>query len=183
MPLLYQSGYLTIKGYDKEFHSYKLGFPNEEVENGFVNYLVPMYSPMEKAQTAFFVQQIIREIRNGDVEGFMTRLQTLFADNSYQVQGKMELYFQNTMYVIFKMLGFYVDIERTTSRGRIDMVITTANYVYVIEIKLDGSAINALKQIDTKGYAEPFMEDARTLYKIGVNFSSDIRGISEWLKG
>lgn len=180
IPLLYQSGYLTVKGYDNRFNVYTLGFPNDEVESGFVNYLVPMYSPLGKTQAIFFVQNFVKDVENGDVDGFMTRLQTLFADNSYQVQGQMELYFQNTMYVIFKMLGFYVDIERTTSRGRIDMVITTANYIYVIELKLDGSAVDALKQIDIKGYTEPFAKDTRTLYKIGVNFSSDIRGIEEW---
>lgn len=180
VPMLYQSGYLTIKGYDEEFRTYHLGFPNEEVENGFINFLLPCYIPTDMGENGFFVGDFVTDIRNGDVDQFMERLQTLFEDNSYAVQGKMELYFQNTMYVVFKLLGFYVEVERTTSRGRIDMVMKTKNYIYVIEIKLDSTADEALKQIEDKGYATPYAMDSRKLYKIGVNFSSDIRGISEW---
>ncbi len=106
VPLLYQSGYLTIKGYDERFRMYKLGFPNQEVENGFVRYLLPYYAPKERGESEFFIQKFIQEVERGDAEAFMERLQTMFVDNSYQVMGKMELYFQNTMYVIFKMMGF-----------------------------------------------------------------------------
>ena len=96
------------------------------------------------------------------------------------IAGKMELYFQNTMYVIFKMMGFYIEVERTTSNGRIDVLIKTNNYIYILELKLDGSVNEALQQIDTKNYAAPFANDKRKLYKIGINFSSKIRGIEEW---
>jgi len=85
------------------------------------------------------------------------------------------------MYVVFKLLGFYVDVEKTTSRGRIDMVIKTQDYIYVVEIKLDSTPEEALKQIEEKGYAAPYASDPRQLYKIGINFSSDIRGIDRWL--
>ena len=84
------------------------------------------------------------------------------------------------MYVIFKMMGFYTEVERTTSNGRIDVLIKTNNYIYILELKLDGSADEALQQIDTKKYAAPFANDKRKLYKIGINFSSKIRGIEEW---
>jgi len=181
IPLLYQSGYLTIKGYDERFKMYRLGFPNEEVENGFVNFLVPYYSPTKGSQSSFFIQKFVKEIERGDVDGFLSRLQTLYEDNSYQIQGKKELYFQNTMYVVFKLLGFYVDVEKTTSRGRIDMVIKTQDYIYVVEIKLDSTPEEAIKQIEEKGYAAPYTNDPRQLYKIGINFSSDIRGIDRWL--
>jgi len=181
IPLLYQSGYLTIKGYDERFKMYRLGFPNEEVENGFVNFLVPYYSPAKGSQSSFFIQKFVKEVERGDVDGFLSRLQTLYEDNSYQVQGKKELYFQNTMYVVFKLLGFYVDVEKTTSRGRIDMIIKTQDYIYVVEIKLDSTPEEALKQIEEKGYAAPYANDPRQLYKIGINFSSDIRGIDRWL--
>ena len=110
----------------------------------------------------------------------MERLQTMFADNSYQVMGKMELYFQNTMYVIFKMMGFYTEVERTIPRGRIDIVIKTSDYIYVMEIKLDGSADEALRQIHEKGYAEPYRKDGRKVFLVGVNFSSDTKGVEEW---
>jgi len=180
IPMLYQSGYLTIRGYDEEFGNYKLGFPNEEVERGFIRFLLPAYAPRRDNKSAFFVENFVRDVRKGDIDTFLKRLQTMFADNSYTVQGDKELYFQNTMYVIFKMMGFYVDIERTTSYGRIDMVVKTNDNIYVIEIKLDGTADEALKQIEEKGYAAPYAMDKRKLYKIGINFASDIRGISEW---
>ena len=180
VPLLYQSGYLTIKGYDERFRMYKLGFPNQEVENGFVRYLLPYYSPKERGESEFFIQKFIQEVERGDAEAFMERLQTMFADNSYQVMGKMELYFQNCMYVIFKMMGFYTEVERTTHRGRIDIVIKTSDYIYVMEIKLDGSADEALRQIHEKGYAEPYRKDGRKVFLVGVNFSSDTKGVEEW---
>lgn len=180
VPLLYQSGYLTIKGYDERFRMYKLGFPNQEVENGFVRYLLPYYAPKERGESEFFIQKFIQEVERGDAEAFMERFQTMFADNSYQVVGKMELYFQNTMYVIFKMMGFYTEVERTIHRGRIDIVIKTSDYIYVMEIKLDGSADEALRQIHEKGYAEPYRKDGRKVFLVGVNFSSVAKGVEEW---
>jgi hypothetical protein len=180
IPVIYQSGYLTIKGYDERFKIYRLGFPNKEVENGFVRYLMPYYTPIEENKSEFFIGNFIHDIEQGNPDAFMERMQTMFADTDYKIAGKLELYFQNAMYVIFKMMGFYTEVERTTSRGRIDVLIQTQDYVYVIELKLDGSVDEALKQIDDKGYAAPFANDKRTLYKIGVNFSSEIRGIAEW---
>ena len=180
IPVIYQSGYLTIKGYDERFRMYKLGFPNQEVENGFVRYLLPYYAPKERGESEFFIQKFIQEVERGDAEAFMERFQTMFADNSYQVVGKMELYFQNTMYVIFKMMGFYTEVERTIHRGRIDIVIKTSDYIYVMEIKLDGSADEALRQIHEKGYAEPYRKDGRKVFLEGVNFSSVAKGVEEW---
>ena len=180
IPVIYQSGYLTIKGYDERFRMYTLGFPNKEVENGFVKYLLPLYTPVDENRTDFFIANFISEIERGNPEGFMERLQSLFADTDYEITGKMEKYFQNSMYLIFKLLGFYADVERRTSRGRIDIVMKTKDYIYVFELKLDGTADDALRQIDEKGYAAPFNTDGRQIYKIGVNFSSDIRGIEEW---
>lgn len=180
VPLIYQSGYLTIKDYDKRFKMYKLGYPNKEVEDGFVNYLLPYYTPLKETNSVFFIQNFVREVEKGKPESFMERLQTMFADQSYTVMGQMELYFQNSMYVIFKILGFYSEVERTTNRGRIDLVIKTKDFIYIIEIKLDGTAADALRQINEKGYAEPYAKDSRKLFKIGVNFSSETKGIAEW---
>ena len=180
IPVIYQSGYLTIKGYDKEFRIYRLGFPNMEVENGFIRYLLPLYTPVEENGTDFFAASFISDVRRGNPESFMERLQSLFADTDYEITGKLEKYFQNSMYLVFKLLGFYAEVERRTSRGRIDIVIQTADYVYVLEVKLDGTADDALRQIDERGYADPFMSGNRHIYKIGVNFSSATRGIEEW---
>ena len=180
IPVIYQSGYLTIKSYDKEFKIYRLGFPNKEVENGFIKYLLPLYTPIEENKSEFYVANFINDIRRGNPDGFMDRLQSLFADSDYKITGKMEKYFQNSMYLIFKMMGFFTEVERTTSRGRMDIVMKTKDYIYVMELKLDGTADEALRQIDDKGYAEPFKTDGRQIYKIGVSFSSETRGIEEW---
>ena len=180
IPVIYQSGYLTIKGYDERFRIYKLGFPNKEVENGFVKYLLPMYTPIEENKSEFYIANFVSDIERGNPDGFMERLQSLFADSDYKITGKMEKYFQNSMYLIFKMMGFFTEVERTTSRGRMDIVMKTKDYIYVMELKLDGTAGEALKQIEDKGYAEPFKTDGRQIYKIGVSFSSETRGIEEW---
>ncbi len=181
IPMIYQSGYLTIKGYNPEFESYRLGFPNKEVEKGFIKYLMPFYTPVDEIESAFFVGQFVEEVRGGNPESFMERLQAMFANGNYKVTGEMEKYFQNAMYFVFMMMGFYTEVERHTSRGRADIVIQTKDYIYVMELKLDGSAEEALQQIEDKGYATPFVKDSRKLYKIGVNFSSATRGIVEYV--
>ena len=112
LPLLYQSGYLTIKGYDARFDSYQLRFPNREVEQGFVRYLLPFYTPKTKDKGAYSMNRFVRDLENGDAEGFMRRLEGFFANGDYQVMGDLEKYFQNTLYVIFRLLGFYVDVSR-----------------------------------------------------------------------
>ena len=180
IPMIYQSGYLTIKGYDKEFETYTLGFPNNEVERGFIKFLIPQYVNSKSGSSALTVTRFVKDVESGDAEGFMTRLQTFFEDADYRIAGKKEIYFQNVMFVIFKMMGFYTEVERTTARGRIDVVIRTSKYIYIIECKLDGSADEALAQIEAKGYAKPYALDERKLFKIGVNFSSKIRGVAEW---
>ena len=129
---------------------------------------------------AFDIKNFVLELEAGKVESFMRRLETLFADNDYRVQGNQELYFQNVLYVFFKLLGFYVEVERPTSDGRMDMIVKTADYIYIFEFKLDKSADEALQQIEDKGYALPYAADQRRLYKIGVNFSSERRCIGEW---
>ena len=180
IPVIYQSGYLTIKDYDREFKIYRLGFPNKEVENGFIKYLLPLYTPIEENKSVFYIANFISDIERGNPDGFMERLQSLFADSDYKITGKMEKYFQNSMYLIFKMMGFFTEVERTTSRGRMDIVMKTKDYIYVMALKLDGTADEALKQIEDKGYAEPFKTDGRQIYKIGVSFSSETRGIEVW---
>ena len=205
IPLLYQSGYLTLKGYDKEFEMYRLGFPNLEVERGFTRFLIPYYTLLKSDQGQLFVANFVKELRAGKVEAFMKRLDSLFADGDYQVTGDAELYFQNVVWIIFKMIGFYTEVERHTSDGRIDMIVKTSDYIYILEFKLDKTAIErkkskaclgssereqtrpkvktaeeALQQIDDKQYAKPFEHDGRHIYKIGVNFSTKTRRIDGW---
>jgi hypothetical protein len=179
IPLVYQSGYLTIKGYDPEFGTYRLGFPNQEVERGFSRFLFRYYTPASQGQDSF-VKDFVLAVRAGQIDKFMKRLESLFAGQDYQLAGDTELYFHNAVALIFKMVGFYTDTERHTSDGRMDMVVQTADYIFIFEFKLDKSADEALAQIEEKQYAAPFAYDPRKLYKIGVNFSSATRRIENW---
>ena len=179
--LLYQSGYLTIKGYDREFQIYHLGFPNKEVEEGFVRFLLPRYATIRASGTAFEISNFVKDARGGDVDGFMRRLQSFFADTPYELIRDQELHYQNVLYIVFRLIGFYVKAEYHTSQGRIDLVLQTDKYVYVMEFKLEGTAEEALRQIEEKQYALPFASDNRKLFKIGVNFSAQTRNIEKWL--
>ena len=180
IPVIYQAGYLTIQGYDERFRKYLLGFPNQEVERGFINFLAPSFTSMKPTRSEFYIENFIEDVEAGKPENFVKRLQTMLSDSSYQISGDAELYFQNATFVIFKMMGFYVDVERPTSDGRMDMIIKTNNYIYIVEFKLDGSAHEALQQIEDKQYARPFAFDTRKLFKIGINFSTKTRCIEEY---
>lgn len=178
--IIYQSGYLTIKDYDEEFDTYTLGFPNDEVEEGFTYYLLPYYTHVEGKSGPMFIGNFVQDLRKGKPDDFMQRMASLFAGMDYRVIGDAEKYFQNAFYLVTILLGFYVDVERTLSDGRIDMVCKTKDYIYIFEFKYDQSADAALRQIDDKGYAAPFASDRRKLYKIGVNFSREKRCIDDW---
>ncbi len=180
VPLLYQSGYLTIKGYDEDFQMYRLGFPNREVKHGFLNYLMRYYTPVGSETPMMLISRMTRDIRSGNPESFMTRLDALFARANYQIQADCEKDFQYAMYIIIELMGEYVETERTTSNGRIDILIKTKDYVYVIEIKTDSTPDEALAQIEEKGYARPFTDSQRKIFKIGVNFSTSARRIDGW---
>ncbi|MBR4678875.1 MAG: ATP-binding protein [Bacteroidales bacterium] len=182
IPLLYQSGYLTIKGYDKLFDTYTLGMPNKEVGEALPKFILNFIYPKTR-QSAFSVANFARDVIKGDIDGFMKRLSTLLADSNYEIVGDAEKYFQNVFYLIFKLLGFYAEVERNTSDGRMDAVVKTPQYIYVFEFKLDKPAQEALDQINSKEYALPFAADGRTLYKVGVSFSSETRKVAEWVKG
>ena len=179
IPLLYQSGYLTIKGYDEEFGMYRLGFPNREVEEGVVRFLLPFYANVNKVESPFEIQKFVREVRSGDYDSFFRRLQSFFADTTYEVIREQELHYENVLFIVFKLVGFYTQVEYHTSKGRIDLVLQTDKFIYVIEFKLDGTAEEALQQINDKHYALPFASDRRKLFKIGVNFSAETRNIEK----
>lgn len=181
LPLIYQSGYLTIKDYDSRFDVYTLGFPNREVEEGFVKFIYPFYAPKTKIKSGFSVTAFIKDVESGNAEGFMRRLEALFTVGNYQIIGDEEIYFQNTLFVFFKLLGFYVDVERHTTDGRMDILMQTPEYIYLLELKKDQSAAIALQQIEDKGYALPFTADPRHLFKIGINFNTTTRKIDDWI--
>ena len=181
IPVIYQSGYLTIKGYDKRFGIYTLGFPNREVEEGFMNFLLPFYSAVSKTRSPFEIKRFVTDVESGDINGFMERLQSFLADCPYELAKDVELHYQNVLFIVFRLAGLYTKVEYHTSRGRIDLVLQTDSYVYVMEFKLDGTAEQALQQIEEKQYALPFAKDSRKVYTIGVNFSSKTRNIDKWI--
>ena len=182
IPVIYQSGYLTIKGYDEEFGIYSLGFPNREVEEGFIKFLLPFYANTNAVESEFEIQKFVREIRIGDYDSFFRRLRSFFADTPYELIRDLELHYQNVLFIVFKLVGFYVKAEYHTSEGRIDLVLQTDKFVYVIEFKLDGTAEDALRQINEKHYALPFEAGGnRRLFKIGVNFNAKMRNIEKWI--
>ena len=181
IPVIYQSGYLTIKGYIPEPRIYELGFPNREVEEGFLKFLLPYYTPLQETESGFAIWDFISDVKSGDIDGFMERLQSFLADCPYELAKDVELHYQNVLFIVFRLAGLYTKVEYHTSRGRIDLVLQTDSYVYVMEFKLDGTAEQALQQIEDKQYALPFAKDSRKVYSIGVNFSSETRNIDKWI--
>ena len=181
IPVLYQSGYLTIKGRDP-YMGLRLGFPNEEVERGFFDFLLPYYASRRKSSVDGFLNKMTAAIAKGCPDELLQVIQTMLAGRSYMVAGSdKEKDFQNTLYLIFIMLGYNVQVELVTSQGRMDITIQTKDYIYIIELKLDKTAEEALRQIKDKNYARPFQADKRKLYLIGVNFSSETRTVEKWV--
>ena len=181
IPVLFQSGYLTIKDYNEEFGLYTLDYPNEEVRQGFVKFLLPHYVYCQQSQQATLVSKFVTSLRNGDAHHFMQLMQSLMADTPYELIRELENHYQNVIYIITKLMGFYVQAEYRTSRGRIDLLIGTDQYIYIIELKFDGSAEEALAQINNKDYALPFATNNRRLVKIGANIGRESRNIDKWL--
>ena len=181
IPVIYQSGYLTIKGYDARFQTYTLGFPNQEVEEGFVDYLMPYYTPISECDTAFSIQRFVEDVEAGRTELFLERLRSLFADTPYELVKDLENHYQNVVWILAKLMGFYVQAEYRTSRGRIDLVLKAPRYCYVMEFKLDGTAEEALEQIRNRNYTLPFELDGQQIIRIGLNFSKEHRNIERYV--
>ncbi|MCC8119460.1 MAG: ATP-binding protein [Bacteroidales bacterium] len=181
VPLLYQSGYLTIKRYEKESETYILGYPNEEVEQAFLRFLLPNYTQMRGSNSKYEIDQLVSDFRNGEVKAVLERIQSFLSGFNYELILDCEAHYQNVLYIIFKLISLQTEVEKRISNGRIDMVVKTHHYVYVMEFKYKGTAKAALKQIKDKGYALPYMTDPRTIFLVGVNFSTKTRNIdSRW---
>ena len=181
VPVIYQSGYLTIKDYNREFGLYRLGFPNREVEEGFIEYLLPFYANIPQEETDSVIANLVTEVRNGEIDAFLRRLQSFFADTPYELVRELELHYQNVLFIVFKLIGLYVKAEYHTSEGRIDLLLQTDRFVYIMEFKLEGTAEEALQQIAEKHYALPFATDTRKIFCIGINFSNQMRNIEKWI--
>ena len=184
IPLFYQSGYLTIKDWNKKQLSYKLGFPNDEVKYGFLDSLAPTYLKVENKPAPFNIDLLNDAVEEGDTDGIRDWFTALFALLPYPISGDLdsitEQSFQNVIYITLIVLGKYCRTEVHSAKGRADCIVETDDYVYLFEFKRDSSASEALAQIDEQGYAIPYAADKRKLFKIGVNFSSSERNINEW---
>ena len=181
IPVLYQSGYLTIVGYDKEFGLFTLSYPNEEVKAGFINFLLPFYTKTKDKQAQTIISKFVTAARAGNAQEFMLQLQSLMAGTPYDLVKELENHYQNVIYIITKLMGFYVQAEYRTMNGRIDLLIGTKEYLYIIELKFNGSAQEAMLQINAKDYSLPFEQQDRTIVKIGANVSPNTRNIEEWI--
>ena len=178
--LMYQSGYLTIKGYDERYGIYFLGYPNQEVESGFLHSLSQYYLPIMETRGEFSVYRFIKDVESGDVESLMNRLTALFASSDYRIQGNLEAAFQNTFATLFRLMGQQVTTELHTSNGRIDVVLESGSFVYIIELKRDKSPDAALEQIEQMGYDKPFLARGKKVFKIGANFTTKNRRLESW---
>ena len=181
LPVLYQSGYLTIKDYDRHARIYTLGYPNFEVKFGMLAFYAPYYTSLDKDKSGINVYYFSRDLAQGDMESFMIRLQSFFGKIPYELNTQNEKYYQMVLYVIFTMLGQYVQAEIRFSFGRADLIVQNQDYVYIFELKLFDTAENALKQIEDKGYARPFQNDTRKILTVGVEFSAQSRNVARWL--
>ncbi len=181
IPLIYQSGYLTIKDYDERFHLYTLRFPNDEVKYGFLDFITPFYTSVGDEDNGFYIGKFVRELESGDVDSFLTRLKAFFADFPYELNDKTERHYQVVFYLVFKQMGQFCDAEVRSARGCADAVVKTQDSIYIFEFKLNGSAEAALKQINDKGYLIPYMADNRKQIKVGVMFDASERNIGQWL--
>ena len=185
LPMIYQSGYLTVKAYDRDFNTFLLDFPNNEVKNGFLTMLSAAYL-QPKEETGGWIRSLVVALRQGDVERVHTLFTSFLSSIPYTMRRKedeaeRERYFQYTFYLILRLVSVYtVYVEKVQSQGRVDCVLETADYIYIFEFKLDGTAEEALRQIEEKGYAQEYAADSRKLYCIGAGFSSETGTIGDW---
>ena len=180
IPVLYQSGYLTIKGYDPMFKSYTLAYPNSEVRYGFTEALLPRYVHRFPRENTFYIVSFLQDLMKGDIESCLERTRSFFASIPHDLENKTEKHYQTIFYLLFRLMGQYVDVEVKSAIGRADVVLKLSDAIYVFEFKFDGTPDEALAQIESKNYAIPYQSDGRRIVKIGVNFDSATRTIGEW---
>ena len=183
IPVIYQSGYLTIKEYDRDFQIYTLAYPNKEVRKGFIESLMPAYVHLPARENTFYVVSFIKDLRVGNLDQCMERIKSFFASIPNDMNNKEEKHYQTIFYLLFRLMGQYVDAEVKSAVGRADVVIKMQEAIYVFEFKVDGTPEEALAQINSKQYAIPYQADHRKVVKVGVNFDSSTRTIGEWVIG
>ena len=188
IPILVQSGYLTIKGYDSRFDTYHLELPNEEVKYGFLNFLSPDFLGKKNSDSDFDVEKFVKDIESCDVDAFMTRLQSIIASLPYPTDAKnqtvemLEYNFQVAVYLTFTLMGQFTQCEVHSIKGRADAVVETQDAVFIFEFKTNDSAENALAQIDELCYAEKYNSSNKKIVKIGAEFNTQERKLVEWMR-
>ena len=187
LPILFQAGYLTIKEYISDLRLYRLGFPNDEVRYGFLNNLLPAYSDVPFGQTGVWVGRFVQDIRKGEVNSFMERMQSIIAGIPYDDFPKEKLKlreqnYQTAVYLIFALMGQFVQTEVHCSTGRIDCIVKTPEIIYIFEFKLssNGSAEDAINQIKEQNYAAKYKADEEKIVLIGAGFEEATRTIKNW---
>ena len=185
LPMIYQSGYLTIKKYDMEENSFLLDYPNNEVRKGFLSLVAAGYFNTRESVDSW-IRSAVSQLKKAHLDDFRDGLTSFLASIPYTMRRKenereRERYFHYTFYLIMRLISVYtVYTEKVQSRGRVDCIVETPDYVYIFEFKLDGTAEEALRQIEEKGYALEYASDSRKLYKIGAVFSSETGTIAEF---
>jgi len=187
LPILFQAGYLTIKEYISDLRLYRLGFPNNEVRYGFLENLLPAYSDVPFGQTGVWVGRFIQDIRKGNINGFMERMQSIIAGISYDNFSNTELKlreqnYQTAVYLVFALMGQFVQTEEHCAMGRIDCIVKTTEIIYIFEFKLNGTgtAEDAIAQIQKQSYAAKYKADGKKIVLIGASFDEETRTIKDW---
>ena len=175
IPAFYQTGYLTIKGYNPRHRSYELDYPNEEVKEGFLKFLMRSYIPRMVSSRGFAIPDFVIDIRKGNAEGFMKRMESLIAAVPYSEKGSAESHFQNAVYLLFTLMGFYTQMEMRTSDGRIDLRVETDRNIFIFEFKVDGTSGSAMEQIEEKRYWLGDVASGKRITLIGANFDTKTR--------
>ena len=182
VPLLYQTGYLTIKNYETDFDSYTIALPNEEVKFGMYKRLLPLYAGYPNDDKKIEIVNFLKELRAGKVQEFMERINNIFAAAPKQTNQKQyELNCQAFVWLIFKLMGEFVLCEVQNGKGRSDAVVWQKDAIYIFEFKMDGTAKEALEQINSKDYPIAYQNDGRKIVKVGVNYSSAEKQLTEWV--
>ena len=185
LPMIYQSGYLTIKDCNLDMNTFLLDFPNDEVKKGFVTLVANNYLKTS-TDSGSWARDMVGALKTGNLEQLRKLLTSFLADIPYSMRRKetereRERYFHYTFYLLMRMVSCYtVYTEKQQSEGRVDCIVETPDYIYIFEFKLDGTAEEALQQIEDKGYARPYEADSRKLFKVGIVFSSETGTISEF---
>ena len=180
LPLLYQSGYLTIKKYEPMFQEYTLGIPNKEVRDGLLNSLIPHYVNPRRSDNNAFLLGFCKAVYRNDIEAALEHMRTYMATIPYDLENHSEKHYQTIFYLMFSFLNIYIRTEVKSAIGRADAVMHMPDTIYVFELKVDKSADEALAQIDEKGYMLPYHAEGKRLVKIGISFDSTQRTIRDW---